>query len=355
MKTKLIIIQLLLVFIISSCSKNEVKKESIIHVKTDTITAYESGKSMVFPGRIKAGDDINLSFRIAGPIASINVSSGNFVKKGEVLAQIDPRDYRTQLSATEAKYNQIKNEVERIEILYKKDGITDNEYDKAIYGLKQIKAKYDAHKSALNDTKLIAPFDGYIQKTHYATQETVDAGMPVVSMIGTSSMEVEINIPSRVYAKKDEIDKYICTTDMYPNKEYPLEVKGINRKANLNELYTVYLNLKTPDGFPKLTPGMNVKVEAKFKNNSQDHYLVPINALISGKTGDSVWVYDEQSGTIHKRDIKTDGINNKGYSIVLSGLKKGEIVISAGASSLEEGQKVQPLKKQSKTNTGDIL
>lgn len=355
MKKKLIAATLLVALIISSCGSKDEHKETVVNVKTNIVKVYGSGQSASFPGRIKAGDDINLSFRIAGPITTINVSPGNFVKKGDVLAQIDPRDYKTQLAATEAEYRQIKDKVDRVVKLYEKKGVTENEYYKAVYGLEQITAKYDAHKNALADTKLTAPYDGYVQKTYYSAKETVNAGMPVVAMIGTSAMEVEINIPSNVYAKRDEIESFVCTSDIYPGKEYPLEMAGINRKANLNELYTVYLNLKTPKDYPPLTPGMNVKVDVKYKSTTEDRYLVPINALISGQTGSSVWVYNPHNSTINKREITTDGIDNRGYSIVLSGLKSGEVVVSAGASSLKEGQKVNPIKQQSATNTGGIL
>lgn len=346
---------MLLLLIISSCGNKDEHKEIVVNVKTDTVKVYGRGKSASFPGRIKAGDDINLSFRIAGPIASINVSAGNFVRKGQVLAQIDRRDYETQLAATEAEYNQVKNEADRVIALYKKEVVTEKDYYKAVHGLEQITAKYDAHKNALADTKLIAPFDGYVQKTYYSAQETVAAGMPVVAMIGASTMEVEINIPSNVYAKRNEIESFVCTSDIYPGFEYPLLLAGMNRKANLNELYTVYLTMKTPKDFTPLTPGMNVKVEMKYKSTMEDRYLVPINALISGKTGSSVWVYNDDSGTISKREITTDGINNRGCAIVLSGLENGEVVVSAGASVLEEGQKVNPTQQQSATNVGGVL
>lgn len=355
MKKILFAANMLLLLIISSCGNNAEQKEIVVNVKTDTVKVYGSGKSATFPGRIKAGDDINLSFRIAGPIASINVSAGNFVKKGQVLAQIDPRDYQTQLAATEAEYNQVKDEANRVIALYKRDVVTEKDYYKAVHGLEQITAKYDAHKNALADTKLIAPYDGYVQKTYYSAKETVAAGMPVVAMIGTATMEVEINIPSNVYAKRDEIESFVCTSDIYPGLEYPLEMAGMNRKANLNELYTVYLNLKTPQDYPPLTPGMNVKVEVKYKSTIEDRYLVPINALISGKTGSSVWVYNTDNSTISKREITTDGINNRGCAVVLSGLKSGEVVVSAGASVLKEGQKVNPTMQQSATNVGGVL
>jgi len=355
MKKKLVVVSLLLAFMFTSCGKDEVQEEAIVNVKTNTVKICGSGNSAAFPGRIKAGEDINLSFRISGPIASINVSPGNFVKKGEVLAQIDSRDYRTQLAATEAEYRQVKGLTERVVELYEKDGVTANEYEKAVYGLEQITAKYNAHKNALADTKLIAPYDGYIQKTYYSAQETVSAGMPVISMIGSSAMEVEINIPSADYAKKDEIESFICTSEIYPGKEYPMELVGINRKANLNELYTVHLNLITPEGYPPLTPGMNVKVEVKYKSTAQEKYLVPINALISGKTGNSVWLFNENDSSITKRDVVIERVNNQGDAIVLSGVISGEVVVSAGASSLKEGQKVKPIKETSETNIGDVL
>ena len=130
------------------------------------------------------------------------MAAGNFVRKGQVLAQIDQRDYEIQLAATEAEYNQVKNEAERVIALYKKDVVTENQYYKAVHGLEQITAKYDSHKNALADTKLIAPYNGYVQKTYYSARETVGAGMPVVAMIGTATMEVEINIP-RTYMLRE--------------------------------------------------------------------------------------------------------------------------------------------------------
>lgn len=134
-----------------------------------------------------------------------------------------------------------------------------------------------------------------------------------------------------------------------------MEMVGVNRKANLNELYTVYLNLLTPDDYPPLTPGMNVKVEVKYKSTDQERFLVPINAFISGKTGDSVWVYNEKDSVINKREVLIEGINNRGDAIVVSGINSGEIVVSAGVSALKEGQKVRPIKKQNETNIGNVL
>lgn len=75
---------------------------------------------------------------------------------GQLLAELDPTDYQVQLDATEAEYKQIKAEAERVMALYKENGLLPAN-DKAVYGLKQITAKYQHHKDQLGYTRLYAP------------------------------------------------------------------------------------------------------------------------------------------------------------------------------------------------------
>ena len=128
-----------------------------------------------------------------------------------------------QLAATEAEYKQVKAEAERVIRLYEKQSVSENDYDKAVSGLQQITAKYNAHRNALADTRLTAPFDGYVQKIHYDAGETVAAGMPVVSLISSSAPEVEINIPASEFIRSDEFKTYRCSSEIYPDREFPLE------------------------------------------------------------------------------------------------------------------------------------
>ncbi|MDL2255930.1 efflux RND transporter periplasmic adaptor subunit [Parabacteroides sp. OttesenSCG-928-G06] len=218
---------------------------------------YGESKSVTFPGKVVAASDINLAFRISGPIAKVYVDAGRYVKKGQVLAEIDPRDYVVQLSATEAEYERIKSEAERVIALYEKGSIAPNDYDKAVYGLNQITAKREAHKNALADTKLCVPCDGYIQKRLFEPGETVSAGLPVLSMISAGTDEVEINIPSSDYIRRDQFDNFYCTVDIYQGETFPLELVGITQKANMNQLYTMRLRL-TGKGKNKPGPGMSI-------------------------------------------------------------------------------------------------
>jgi RND family efflux transporter MFP subunit len=330
-----------------SCTHKQATKEIVRTVKTDTVHVYGESPVSSFPGKIKAAADVNLSFKVAGPVAAVHVGEGAFVRKGQTLAEIDARDYKVQLSATEAEYLQIKAEAERIIELHKSGSVTPNNYDKAVYGLKQITAKYEAHQNALADTKLLAPFDGYVQKRFFGAGETVGAGMPILSMIDAGCPEVEINIPSAEFIKRDRFETFTCTVDIYPDKVFTLDLLGIAQKANMNQLYTLRLKFRSGEqAMP--SPGMVTMVGISYKTESSEQVLIPYSALFESNSTSSVWVYNPASRTVSARAIKPYELFTNGTIVVSEGLKAGEIVVSAGVHSLQEGEQVKLLTQTPK-------
>ncbi len=330
----------------SACTHTGEKQEAVRSVKCDTaklVGGYVEQSQ--YPGRVKAASEADVAFRVAGQIQQIAVSQGQFVRKGTVIARLDDRDYRTQLAATEAEYNRIKAEADRVIELYKKQSATPNDYDKAVYGLQQITAKLEAHRNALEDTRLKAPFDGYIQKRHFDAGETVSAGFPIVSMISSETPEVEINIPTADFIRRGEFRSATATIDIYPDQVYHLELIGINQKANLNQLYTTRFRI---EGSPRPAPGMAAMVTIDYNTSTDALVQIPLSAL----NEDTVWVV-EQNKVIRKpvtvKKLKSNG------TVLVNGLVDGEIVVSGGTNSLKEGQQVEILPGISETNQGGIL
>ena len=147
--------------------------QSVKTVKVDTVSVCSVESGTDYPGKVRVATDADLAFRVSGTILRIPVKEGQYVKQGTLLAEMDPRDYKVQLSATEAEYKQIKGDAERVITLYQKGTASQSDYDKAVYGLQQITAKYDNHKNQLKDTRLVAPFDGYVQKVMRWRGETI--------------------------------------------------------------------------------------------------------------------------------------------------------------------------------------
>ena len=343
-----------LIFLLTGCKGQPPGSDGVRNVKADTVRAYGRAGSAVFPGKVVASSDVSLAFRVSGPIQRVNVQVGSYVRKGQVLAQIDPRDYEIQLAATEAEYQQLSGEVARITELHEKGTVTPNDYDKARYGLQQLSSKYDAHKNALADTKLLAPCDGYIQKRLFEPGETVSAGMPVISLISTGTGEVEINIPSSDYIRRDNFDSYSCTIDIYPSKTFPLELIGITRKANMNQLYTVRFRL-TGDDRNVPGPGMSTMVTIRYRDEEAPTVSIPLTAVLESNDRATVWVYDPAAETVSARPVTLSQILTDGTAVVSEGLTAGEIVLSAGVHSVKEGERVKLLPEVSPTNVGGML
>lgn len=358
MKKTMLLIAAAVVFVAAGCTPKQKTSDEAKSVRVDTVAAYSLSQSVTFPGKILAASDMNLAFRVSGPILRMNVDVGSYVRRGQVLAQIDPRDYEVQLAATEAEYNRIKSESERVMELYEMQSVAPNDYDKAVYGLKQITAKYDAHKNALKDTRLVAPSNGYVQKRYFEAGETVSAGMPVISMINAAVPEVEINIPSTDYIRRGDFHSFVCTVDIYPGREFPLELIGITQKANMNQLYTMRLRL-SGQGKDLPGPGMSTMVTIYFKDSgtasAPASVSAPLEAVFEGADGSSVWVYDSAAGTVSQRTVKVSQILTNGTAVISEGLRAGDVIVSAGVHSLAEGDRVEPLAPVSPTNVGGLL
>lgn len=323
-------------------------------VKATNVKKHSSLLTKSYPAVIKASSDVRLAFRVAGPIKTIMVDEGDFVKKNQVLAQIDPRDYELQLKATEARYEEIKAEVKRITSLHEKGKISENDYDKAVSGLKQITAKYNANKNALEDTRLKAPFSGHVSQIFFDSEETVDAGMPVIAMIDSKKYEIVTHLPANDFLNQNKFTGFTCRTVDDPDNSIPLELRNIVSKANLNGLYPAYFNAANP-GQEKVLPGMSAEVIIEYKGENNRHYEIPAAAIFEKDEKSNVWIISSDSKTVHSQKVKIVEIKSSGIAIVSGEITEKDTIISAGIHSLKEGQKVEVLNEPAQSNVGGLL
>lgn len=343
------------VLLMCACTSHQAKHKSEQAVRVDTVMRAGEMTSLQFPGKVKAAQDVNLSFRVSGTIRKICVEDGAYVRAGQLLAELDPTDYQVQLRATEAEYLQVKSEAERVMALYEENGTTANANDKAVYGLRQITAKYQHHKDQLAYTRLYAPFNGFVQKHLFDMYETVGAGMPVVSMVSDSSPEVEINLPAAEYIRRGKFVRFYCTFDVYPGRVYPLELIGFMPKANANQLYSMRMRL-VPGNHSLPSPGMNTMVTIDCDTAQTRLLAIPSGALLrqNGKT--SVLSYCPDTRKVHEKEVGVVRLQSDGTCVVTSKqLKVGDVVVSSGVHHVKDGETVKLLPVITKTNIGGML
>lgn len=341
-------------FPLVSCRKTTPVVEIPKLVKTVAVGEQGGELSVTYPGKVAAASNVKLAFRVAGPIKTMKVNSGQYVKKGQLLAELDPRDYLIQFNATQAEYNQIKGESDRVIELYHRGSVSVNEYDKAVAAKKRVTALYQAHRNALQDTRLLAPFDGYIQNKYFEAPEIVNQGTPVVSMIDNNYYEVNIDIPSSDFIRREDFVGYQAVSDVYPERVLPLELLDITQGANYNQLFNVRFRVRR-DSFPWLASGMSVSVTILFKPSTGELSTIPISALIQKSGKSYVWLYHSQDSVITLTPVEVQQIMKDGTAVIRSELKRGQTIISAGVNDLKEGEKVRLLPPVPASNVGGLL
>ena len=339
----------------AACGNRQDKQQQIQSVKVEQVMPNSEKSVLQFPGRVMAAQHVDLAFRVSGTLQQIYVKEGQHVKAGQLIAQLDPTDYEIQLKGTEGKYKEVKAEAERVIALYKDGGTTPNNYDKAVYGLQQITAMYEHHKDQLAYTRLYAPFDGYIQKKIFQPHETVGAGMPIVSMMGAGSPEVEINLPAADYIRREQFSHYSCTFDIYPAKVYALSRVSLTRKANANQLYTMRLKLEKTD-MPMPTPGMNTMVSIYYNDQADQSLRVPASALLREGDQTYVYIYRKSSRKVERCAVEIVHLMSNGQTVVNSKeLTLDDEVVSAGVHHIKDGETVKLVDTITKTNIGGLL
>ena len=349
----MIAIVLLAGCMLCSCSKGQKNENKVPQVRLAYAEMSVGEQMNTYPGRTQASETSNASFRVSGTLASVPVKVGDHVRQGQVIARMDSRDYEVQLKAVTAEYESTKAECERIIALYGDNGTSQNNYDKARYGLEQITMKYQHAKDQVADCVLRAPFDGYVQTVFHESHETVSAGMPIVGLFASKGVEVVIYIPAVEYMRATDFSRFHASFDVTPGKVYNLRLLTIGQKANANQLYEVRFLLEDADKL--ITPGMTAMVDILYKEEGIIPIEIPTTAVFAEGDQSYVFVYDEVSSTIRKTEVRMSIIESNGMVKVVKGLEAGQRVVTAGVHHLTDGQQVVPSATISKTNVGGLL
>lgn len=330
-----------LALLLVSCAGSGKEKEQKQCVEVEKVTRLqqEGGKEFAFISQPFRATE--LSFRVGGPIDRFEVYPGNSYKRGGIIAEIDPRDFRINKERTEAVYAQAKAEFKRIEVLYAKDNLSASSYEKAKADYALAKTAYETACNALQDTRLVAPFDGYVGEVYIEKFQDVKPAQSIVSFIDVSQLKVEVYVPQEVALRAQQMDSVRLCFDADPDKLYKAKVVEVSKGTTRNNL-SYLLTALLPNREGKLLSGMSGKVFFDMPDGvAKGRNCIPQTALCHRPSvGDYVWVVDPGSKKLSQRVIKTSDLLPGGKVSVVSGLKEGEVVAVSGLRFLSEGMDV---------------
>ena len=210
--------------LLTSCSKGEKKTNEPVRVKVAEAEMLVPSAEREFSFIAKPFKETELSFRVGGPIDRFEVYAGNYYHRGDIIAEIDSRDFRIRKERAEAIYHQAKAEFERIKVLYEKNNLSASAYEKARADYTSAKTAYETAVNELEDTKLIAPFDGYIGEVYIEKYQDVKATQSVVSFIDITQLKIEAYVTQEIAFQAKEIKEVGIRFDVRPEAVYPAKV-----------------------------------------------------------------------------------------------------------------------------------
>ena len=357
MKRKdLVYMTTLLLYMLCSCSEKQ--KGSLPIHSVEITTPVPSCKTITrsYSGIVREAHEISLGFKTAGQIKNIHVKEGEYVSKGELLAELDDQDYLLGVEALQIQYDQLKDEVARTRKLFEQKSVSANDYEKASAGLRQLGVQLQVNKNKLEYTRLYAPENGYIQSVNFSPAEMVDAGTAMFTFLDVSHLEVKTDLPSNIFKNIDNVASYDCVVSSEKESQtYPMDFLSLSPKADGNQLYQLILKFREkPER--QITPGMNIEVCLTINegNASKGGFKIPVCSVFKSNENSCVWVLKEDS-TIEKRVITIDNNFSGELITVIKGLNGTEKIVRAGVNSLQEGEKVIIIEEPKETNVGGLI
>lgn len=205
-----------------ACSRTPQEQTSFPSVKVVHAEVMEAPSSRCYTFISQPYRLSELSFRVGGPVHAFDVQQGQFFRKGQLIAAIDERDFVIQKQRTEALYRQAEVDYARISSLYAKDNISGMNYEQAKANYERTKADYEAAVNAWEDSRLYAPFDGYVQQAHIERYQDVKPSVPVVMFIDLSRIKVEAYVPEDMALQMRQKDSVACVVrfNALPDREF---------------------------------------------------------------------------------------------------------------------------------------
>ena len=360
-KIKLFIGGLLAAMIFFGCQEEVALKEIIRPVKAMKVADQATFTDTRFPGIAEATRQVDLSFRVGGPMITRPVNVGDEVKKGQLVARIDPRDYQVNLRTVQGQLVKAKSvlqraqaDLDRVVRIQKQDpgAVSQTLVDKnrqnrdsAKAEINSLVAAVDQAKDQLSYSYLKAPFSGIITKTYAEAFEDVKPKQPILRILDPSKIEMWINIPENMISLLPYVSNIQVHFDAL-GIDVSAEVKEVGTEASqTTRTFPVNLIMDQPKD-AKILPGMAGSAFGDVNlpdTPEESEYIIPVSAVFTGTDNKSyVWIIDESSMTVKRHEITPGKLTGRGLNV--KGLQTGQWIATAGANTLREGQKVTILQ-----------
>ncbi|HEY8096821.1 MAG TPA: efflux RND transporter periplasmic adaptor subunit [Methylobacter sp.] len=343
----------LLLLTLSGCSHQDSNQQPLRPVNVVRVANQPAEHDRPYSGEVRARFETTLSFRVAGKLTNRSVDIGEQVHKGQLLARLDPGDYRlavqnikAQLISAKADSEYSKDDLSRYRELFDQNIISKPELDRrqTLYITAQqkvaaLEAQLGQTDNQLAYTDLQADRDGVVTALEIETGQVVAPGQPVIKLAQLDEKEIHIDIPEHRVAELKQRQDVMVTLWADSDKQIKARIREIAAAADpVSRTYRVKATIL--EGRDDARLGMTATIW--IPSIAPSSLTVPLSAVFTpqnqpGQT--SVWLVDEQTSTVKAAPVQV-GAALPGERVAVTGLTSGQLVVSAGVNRLREAQPV---------------
>ena len=328
-----------------ACGRKTPAPETVRPVKVTTA----AGAGIIdkdFAGMATPDDAVNLAFKVAGQVLDVPVAQGQSVKKGALLAELDPRDIELQVAATRSAFQEARSQQQRMQRLVEHEAVSRQEAEAASTRYAQARSTYENTLDLLKDTRLRAPFAGVVERKYVDNFERVQAGQTIVRVVNPVTTQVQFTLPeSALPLLASQSTRFEVEFDNYRGVKFPAVLKDYAKTSSDASGFPVSLRLTNADpGRYPVSPGMSCTITMQSADPVPDAVSLPVSAVYAPAEGGTyVWIVGADD-RVTRREVKPGELFGRDRVVIDSGVAPGDRVVTAGVYQLREGERVRILR-----------
>lgn len=348
MKKKTIIIGAVLVTLLGTMvvtlasNKMEIDSRKEVRVTNNKVAVTvisaemkETANSLEFVGTADANKEVNVATETSGKVVQIHFKMGDYVQKGKVLAKIEDTYKRLAYENAKINYDKCKEDYNRYQALRKGDAVSDTQLRDSKIGYENADIQLKNAKKQWDDTKIVAPFSGYITSQNTELGAYVNIGAVVAGMADISQLKVTLEVAESDAYELHKGQEVSISTEIHPDYAYKGVLSAIGQKSSSAHNYPVEISIANT-GKNQLKAGTYVKVKVDMGKTARA-LMIPRDAIVSSVKDPSVYVI---KGDIAKLVKISTGRDYKSNLEVIAGLREGDKVVTNGQINLMDNAKV---------------
>lgn len=304
-------------------------------------------------GTTRANETVIITADTSEKISEIHFNDGEEVRKGTLLVTLDKKQEEAELRASEALTAETQNAYDRASALKGKNALSRATLQQRATELRQSQAATEALEARLSNYEIRAPFDGMLGLREVSVGALVQPGDIITTIDDLSQIKVDFDVPSVFLASLQPGLPIIGHVEAFRSETFKGEVKTINTQID-PITRTVRVRAVIPNENRTLKPGLLMTIE--LLKDSRQALLIPEESLL--KIGEKNFVFivitEEKNLIAQQREI-TIGNRRPGIIEVLSGLKKGDKIVSHGTVKIRNGTKVSIRAVETEDTALDLL